>query len=110
MPKVNYDHLKQTASEAAKKSIEMAKGEDGGTCNLDAVFLEIPGVRKYDKVIETLRAGGINSYKKKWLGCTGLLMMPVGCGQANSRVRACDAIKEVFSKAGYSVMGYYMMD
>ena len=95
--------------EAKEVSIEAGKGEDGGTCNVDSVFLRLP-YWKEKKVVEAInKAGFYCRGKTEWIG-QGYMISPVGCGQANSRTRAMEAIMKVLGNKGYDVHGYYQMD
>lgn len=105
----DYKRLTETATEARKQATEAAKGDDGGTCNMDSIFLCLKRVNE-EETNKALNAGGISSYKTTWMRSTGFMMSPGPCGQANSRVRACKAVKQVFQAAGYEVYDFCMMD
>lgn len=106
---MDYKKLQDTLKKAREASIEAGKGEDGGTANLDCVFLRLPHARG-DKVLEAIRNAGLYCRKKtKWMG-VGYMISPVGCGIANSRARAMEAMKKVLEDNGYDVTGYYQMD
>lgn len=104
-----YDKLTKDLIEAREACIEAGKGEDGGTANLDSVFLTLPRWRE-EKVLEAIRKAGLYSRcKTKWIG-EGYMISPIKCGQGNSRARAMEAMKKVLSKKGYDVLGFYQMD
>lgn len=104
-----YDKLTEDLIEARKASIEAGKSEDGGTANLDCIFLRLPHWRE-DKVLEAIKKAGLYCKRKtQWVGM-GYLISPVGCGQGNSRARAMQAMKQVLLNKGYDVLGYYQID
>lgn len=104
-----YDKLTKILAIAREASIEAGKGEDGGTANLDSVFLRLPRWRE-KKVLEAIEKAGLYCGKKtQWIGA-GYMISPIGCGQGNSRMRAMEAMKKVLSDNGYDVLGYYQMD
>ena len=104
-----YDKLVKDLIEAREASIEAGKSEDGGTANLDSVFLRLPHWRE-KMVIEAIKRAGLYCRgKTQWIG-TGYMISPVGCGQGNSRARAMKAMKSVLDDKGYDVLGYYKMD
>lgn len=88
---IDYKKLTVTAKKACEKSSEAAKGDNGGTCNMDAVFLVLPGASE-EKTITALKNGGFNAYKTKFMGSPCFMLIPPCCGQGDSRVRACRAI------------------
>jgi hypothetical protein len=106
---IDYKKLAETAKIAREKSIEAGKGEDGGSCNLDAVSLKISRARE-ENVINALASGGLSAYKTTVWGLPRFLINPPECGQADSRTRACKAIHLVFESAGYNVSMFYMVD
>ena len=106
---MDYTKLTADLKVAAAASREAAKGEDGGTCNLDSVFLVLPRAKE-EKVNAAMTAAGVNGFKTRWLGSTGFLIAPPGTGQGNSRCRGMEAMKKVLVNAGYDVSGYYQMD
>lgn len=104
-----YDSLAKDLIESRQASIEAGKGDDGGTANLDSVFLGLPRWRE-DKVLEAIKKAGLYcTAKTQWIG-TGYLISPVGCGQGNSRARAMQAMKKILTDKGYDVLGYYRAD
>ncbi len=104
-----YDKLTQDLVKAKETGIEAGKGDDGGTANLDSVFLTLPYWRE-NKVIQAIKNAGLFcSGKIKWIGY-GYLISPVGCGQGNSRARAMEAMRKVLRDDGYDVLGFYRMD
>lgn len=106
---MDYKKLEQALIKAKNTSIEAGKGEDGGSANLDCVFLRLPRARE-TKVIHSIKNAGLYCRgKTQWLGA-GYMINPVGCGQGNSRNRAMEAMKNSLRNDGYDVMGFYQMD
>lgn len=67
----------QAASEAIKNK------SDGGTANLDAVFLTIKGARE-TLVLEAIKKAGLYCRgKRKWIG-QGYMLTPTGIGQGDT--------------------------
>ncbi|SHJ64883.1 hypothetical protein SAMN05444401_3568 [Clostridium amylolyticum] len=104
-----YNKLTKDLIEASAASTEAGKGEDGGTANLDSVFLRLPNWRE-EKVIEAIKRAGLYCIgKTQWIG-EGYMISPICCGQGNSRARAMQAMKKVLTDKGYDVLSYYQMD
>jgi hypothetical protein len=107
---MDYNKLLESLSKARKAGIEAAKGDDGGSANLDSVFLEVPYCRE-EKVLEIIQKAGLFcGHKIKWIGSYGYLISPAGCGQGNSRYRAVQAMVESLKKDGFQAMPFYMTD
>lgn len=107
---MKYDYAKLTEDlKRAKEAGEIAaRGEDGGTANLDRVTIRLPGAIE-KKVIEAVKAAGLyTSGKREWVGTRYFISGPGG--QGNSRVRANEAMEKVLEDAGYSVLIYSQMD
>lgn len=104
-----YNKLTKDLIEAREASVEAGKGDDGGSANLDSVFLTLPHWREKQVLEAIQRAGLYCTSKTKWIG-EGYLISPVGCGQGNSRARAMKAMKKILDEKGYDVIGYYQMD
>ncbi|SKC62150.1 hypothetical protein [Maledivibacter halophilus] len=106
---MDYKKLNNSLIKARKASMKAGNIEDGGTANLDCVFLRLPRARE-DKVLETIKGAGLYCRgKRKWIG-NGYMISPVGCGIANSRNRAMEAMKKSLEDDGYDVLPYYQMD
>jgi hypothetical protein len=95
-----------------KESNELAKAaadsvDDGGTCNLDSVFLRIPR-RREEKVLQAIKDAGLYCRaKRKWIG-TGYMITPISGGQANKRSKAVEVMKKELNDRGWDVIGFYM--
>lgn len=92
----------QTAHEVA------AKSDDGGTCNLDSLALDIPGARLtvIEKCVRDAGGSGVHrsSYWRNFVISIG-----VG-GQANSRTRAVEAARNVLRDRGWTASVNYVTD
>lgn len=104
-----YDKLAEDLREAKEAGIEAAKGEDGGSANLDCIFLVLPRWKE-EKVLEAIKESGLYCLgKTSWIG-TGYMIDPVGCGIGNSRYRAVQTMAKVLEGKGYDMLIYYQMD
>jgi len=102
--------LLKSLEKARIAGIEAAKGDDGGSANMDSVFLRVPRARE-EKVLETIQKAGLYClHKSKWLGSYGYLISPAGCGQGNSRYRAVQAMVKSLKEDGLEATPFYMMD
>jgi hypothetical protein len=107
--KIDYKKLTEDLKKARAAAIEAAKGEDGGTANLDTMTISLPGARE-NKVIEAVTNAGLHtSGRQEWIG-PRYFICPPSCGQGNSRVRATTAMLKVMREAGWEVLMYEQMD
>lgn len=105
----DYKKLTEDLIKAKEAAIEAAKGNDGGTANLDTMTLKLPGARE-SKVIEAVEAAGLyTSGRSEWLGIRYFIPPPTG-GQGNARNRAVEAMAKVMKEAGWNELTYYQMD
>ncbi len=111
MKKLEVNQLTEDLREAKQAAYDAAsKVEDGGTCNLDSVFLELPP-RTRTKMIETaLEAAELGGCVTTWLSTRGVLIAPPLVGQADRRATAMEAMLSLMKEKGYKVYGYYQMD
>ena len=105
---MNYKNLKEILIKVRQAAIEAAKGEDGGTANLDTITIELPRARE-EKVIKAAAEAGLHVSKINWIGVR-YFVYPPACGQGNARVRATEAMKKVLNEAGYNTLMYCKMD
>lgn len=104
-----YKKLYEDLVKAKEAAIEAAKGEDGGSANLDTLTIRLPRYKE-DKVIEVVKAAGLYTRgRTQWIG-SRFFIEPPGCGQGNSRYRAVQAMKNVMEEEGWDVLVYYQMD
>lgn len=98
---MDYEKLCESLKKAREVGIEAAKGDDGGSANLDSVFLRVPRCRE-EKVLEVIQKAGLFClYKSKWMGTPGYLIDPIECGQGNSRYRAVQAMVKSLKEDGF---------
>lgn len=105
---VDYEKLTEDLIKARLAAEEAAKGDDGGTANLDTMTIKISRANE-QKVIEATKKAGLSAWKDNWLGLRYFIYPPV-CGQGNSRYRAVQAMSKIMEEAGYDVLIYYQMD
>lgn len=105
----DYKKLTEDLIQAKLAAVEAAKGEDGGSANLDTMTISLLNARE-NKVIEAVRAAGLyTGGKREWLG-PRFFILPPKCGQGNSRNRAVEAMTKVMSEAGWDVLIYHQID
>lgn len=105
-----WKKFRAACQNAYHEAIEAARTiDDGGTCNMDAVFITWPRINEtaFDMSIE---GTGISGYKTKWMRTTGVIINPPSVGQANKRSKAAEAMQKVFKDFGYDATMFYMMD
>lgn len=107
-----FDAQKLTADlkSANKAATEAMKGmNDGGSANLDSVFLTIPIVRE-TKVLDAIKQAGLYCRgKRKWIG-VGYFITPSGVGQGNTRYRAVQVMTKYLQDAGWDVITFSKAD
>ncbi|MSU01808.1 hypothetical protein [Tissierella pigra] len=107
--KIDYEKLTEDLIQARLAAEEAAKGEDGGTANLDTMTIKLPRANE-KKVIEAVKVAGLYTRgRREWIG-PRYFISPPACGQGNSRNRAVEAMAKVMGEAGYEVLVYYQMD
>jgi hypothetical protein len=106
------DYLKLTKDlrEANQVAMEVAeKSDDGGSANLDSVFLMIPRVRE-ERVLGAIKTAGLYCRgKRKWIG-QGYMITPTTGGQGNKRSLGVGAMYKHLKSAGWDVITYCQMD
>lgn len=106
---IDYKKLTADLTRARIAAEEAAKGEDGGTANLDCMTIKLPRANE-KKVIEAVKLAGLYTRgRREWVG-SRFFISPPRCGQGNSRVRATEAMKKVMQEAGWDVLMYCKMD
>lgn len=107
--KEQYLQLTNDLKEASKLAIEAAsKIDDGGSANLDSVFMRLKGFRE-QKTIEAIHAAGLSGFKTIWFGMAGFIVNPPCVGQGNKRNIAMETMIK-FLKDKYNCFGFYQMD
>ena len=100
--------LKYAHSQACEEAIN---SDDGGTCNLDSVFLRLPRIRE-SKALEAIKQAGLHcSGKRQWrfMG-NGYFLHPSVSGQGNRRTKGVEVMKNKLKELGWDVCVYYQMD
>lgn len=104
-----YSLLTERLREAAKIGREFAaKVGDGGSANLDAVFLKLKGFRE-KQTVDAIHAAGLSGFKTTWVIGDGFLIDPPAVGQGNKRARAQEAMVKSL-EAFCPAFSYYRLD
>lgn len=84
--------------------------DDGGTCNLDGVFLRLPRFNE-DKTLEVISASGLSGFKhtSNYFG-TGFLIGLYGVGQARKNEVAAETMYKFLAAKDYDVSQWQQMD
>lgn len=104
----DYKKLTEDLIQARLAAEKAAKGDDGGSANLDTMTIKLLNARE-KKVVDAISKAGLRCAKTDWLG-PRYFIYPSKCGQGNSRNRAVEAMTEVMEKAGWDVLIFYQMD
>jgi hypothetical protein len=104
----------KAAAQAAQKA-DPGRDNDGGTCNFDAAFVSVPGMRaaQAEEIVQLCYEPGTPGLRV-WLNnheLYGRILM-VSCynGQANRRTIMAEAAKRNLTAAGIDCGMYYQMD
>lgn len=93
----------KAASEAVKDM------PDGGSANLDSVFLSVPRARE-TKVLEAISNAGLHCLgKRQWIGA-GYFITPTGAGQGDTRYKAVQVMVQHLRKAGWDAAAFQKTD
>ena len=105
-----YAVLAEDLKKAAADGLLAADGvDDGGTCNFDAVTLDLTGWAKA-KVEEAAKAAGVGCFVwNLWGSKRYVFPLHLG-GQANARTVAAEAMRDSLRAAGYEAGMYYQAD
>jgi hypothetical protein len=107
-----FDDKKLTADliNANQLAFEAAgKVRDGGSANLDSVFLRVPRVREI-KVLEAIKASVLYCRaKRRWIG-EGYMITPTSIGQGDKRAIAVQTMAKHLKEEGWDVLTYEQMD
>ncbi|MEC0110441.1 hypothetical protein P4H27_26070 [Paenibacillus taichungensis] len=106
---MDYTKLTEDLKASHKAVQEAVVGtKDGGTANLDKVFMTLPRAREA-KVLEAIRDAGLYCRaKRRWIG-EGY-MITVNGAQANVRERSVTLFVAEMERRGYQVLAYRQMD
>lgn len=104
----NYINIFTRARIAGEQSND---GEDGGSCNLDAVTVKIPRIP--EKSMQAILMGSnLTGYKMSssfWRGRYSI-GLTIGTGQGNRNVRVCQAVEKSLEADGIDTFMYQRMD
>lgn len=107
---MDWDKLIKDLRESnALAKVAAAANPDGGSANLDSVFLRVPN-QPERKVMDAIRAAGLYCRgKRSWLG-KGYMIQPDNDGQANKRYMAVTIMYKELSGRGWDVLTYRQAD
>lgn len=102
-----YAKLAKDLKSALSKSLKAAsKSNDGGTCNLDSVMLNLPRWNQ-KKVGQAAKSAGMNCRKQR----TGQYIFPIPCNyQGNARTIAARSMMAILDSIGYESDIFYQID
>lgn len=106
----DYNKLIEDLKAANKVASEAAAAsDDGGTANLDSVFLTLPRAREV-KVLEAIQTAGLYCRgKRKWIG-EGYRITPTSGGQGNKRAKGVEVMAKELRDRGWNALVFYKMD
>lgn len=105
-----YAKLAEDLKAAAEHGLEAAKGsDDGGTCNMDAAALSLPGWQRA-KVEQAAKAAGVGCFVWSLYGSKSYVFGIRTGYQGNARTTAAEAMASKLGDLGYSSLMYYQMD
>lgn len=107
--KIDWNKLVDDLKVAKSLAEEASKGEDGGTCNLDFVYIKLPRARE-KKVQEVFESAGLRTYKFSYYGGTYYSIGGIRGGQGNANVRSTSAVREYLQQQGWDVGIVYIMN
>lgn len=99
---IDWNKLVDDLKTAKRIAEEVSKGEDGGTANLDYVYIELPRARE-KKVQEIFEKAGLYTRKRTWYGGTHFSIGGIRGGQGNANVRATEAVRDYMKSQGWDV-------
>lgn len=102
------EHDLRAANVAARAAADQV--DDGGSANLDAVFLRIPRARE-SKVLEAIKGAGLYCRcKRRWIGDGYMLQPDSGGGQARKREKAVTVFMRELEARGWDVIAFRKVD
>lgn len=109
--KIDLAKLTTDLIEAQRLALKAANAsDDGGTCNMDGMYLRMARVKE-DKAEAAINAAGLRGHKMRhsWFG-VGYLINPNVPGQGNKRMYGAEAMTNYMRRAGYDVSDWSQMD
>lgn len=93
----------------AAAMVAAAAVDDGGTANLDSVFLRFPRQREA-KVLQAIKDAGLYCRgKREWIG-TGYMITPTCGGQGDKRAKAVTVMYQELQSRGWNVIPFRKVD
>jgi len=98
--------IQKAVSEAIAYGQQFATHDDGGTCNFDACYIRVAGMREST----ARKIGGVSMFNTRWHGRT--LHLHGTLGQAARRTKMAEAQREFLQKnyPALEIGMYYQMD
>lgn len=107
---IDLEQLKSDCRQARALALAACEAaEDGGSCNLDATFLQLEKGERSQPIVKAMLSAGLRGSTTKWIG-RGILISPPGSGQAGKRYASNEALYASLNAAGWPVLAYYQMD
>lgn len=101
MKKPELIELAKHITDARQMAVQAVLGvEDDGTCNMDALILDIPGTR-----LKTLEDLGVSCYRLR-----SYVAISAYFGQANRQTKGVTAMRDHLVAQGYNASIWYQMD
>ena len=105
-----YAKLAKDLECAAAYAMEVAATtDDGGTCNMDAVTVDLKGWNRA-KVEQAAKAAGVGCFVWNLYGHKSYVFPVRDSGQGNARTAAAEAMQEALKLEGYNTGMYYQID
>ena len=109
MTKVDWDKLVEDLKIGKELAELAAQGEDGGSANLDTVYIRLPRQRE-SKVMKAFEKAGLRAMKRNYLGSVIYIIDGIRCGIGNSNYRATQAMYKYLKEQGWDVSVLYTVD
>lgn len=106
---VDYNKLIDDLKVGKELAKNASQGEDGGSANLDFVYLKLKGARE-KKVKEAFEKAGLDTHKTRYFGIPVYSVNGISGGQGNANVRATEAMKKYLDGEGWDVGIIYILD
>jgi hypothetical protein len=104
--KYDIERIQKAVTEATAYAWKFCDYDDGGTCNFDACYISVPGMREDTAA----KINGVSMFNTRWHGRT--LHLNGTLGQGMRRTKMAEAQKE-FLTTNYpdlKIGMYYQMD
>ncbi len=108
-PKGRYKKLVEDIAAAIAYGREHMGDDDGGTSNLDAPTISLPGWSQ-KKVEAAMKEAGTRCFIWNLWGSKSYVFSIGGTGQGYTRTKAAEAARDYLKERGYNAGVYYQMD